>query len=59
MRFKKDKQVMAELLDLEYKDMQALSTVENENGTTVINCYERDFRTGQRGHKTITLKRKK
>lgn len=59
MRFKKDKQVMAELLEIQYSEVQDLYTVEKDNGTTVINCYERDFRTGQRGPKTITLTRKK
>lgn len=59
MRWKKDKEIMAELLEIPYAEVAALTTIEKDDGTTVINCYERDFRSGARGQKTITLKRKK
>lgn len=58
LRFRADRAVMADLLDVPLAEVSALSTVESDTGT-VINCWERDFRTGQSGKKTMTLKRPK
>lgn len=58
LRFRQDKAVMADLFDVPYSEIAALTTVENDTATT-INCLERDWRTGQSGKKTIVLKKKR
>ncbi|MDZ4102041.1 MAG: hypothetical protein U1E12_10240 [Hydrogenophaga sp.] len=62
LRFRQDKAVMADLFDVPYAEIAALSTVETQTAThtvTTINCLERDWRTGQSGKKTIVLKKKR
>lgn len=62
LRFRPDKVVMADLLDLSYSDVSALVTTEHETPThivTTINCFERDWRAGSSGKKTIVLKKPK
>lgn len=62
LRFRQDKQVMADLFDVPYSEIAALTTVESETKThivTTINCLERDWRTGQSGKKAIVLRKKR
>jgi hypothetical protein len=62
LRFRPDKVVMADLLDVPYSQVAELATVENESGThqvTTINYLERDWRAGTSGKNTIVLKRPK
>lgn len=62
LRWKSDRQVMAEVLDVSLAEVSALATVESETAghiVTTINCWERDFRTGQSGKKTMVLRTKK
>lgn len=62
LRFRPDKVVMADLLDVPYSQVAELVTTEHETAThqvTTINYLERDWRTGQSGKNTITLKKPK
>ncbi len=60
LRFRPDKVVMADLLDVPYSQVAELVTVEHETAThlvTTINFWERDWRAGKSGKNTITLKK--
>ncbi len=62
LRFRPDKVVMADLLDVPYAEVAALATTEAETSThqvTTINYLERDWRAGKSGKNHITLKRPK
>lgn len=59
VRWPKDKKVLAECMGENLADVAALTTVERPDGSTVITYLEKDFRTGERQQKSITLKGKK
>ena len=62
LKFRQDKAVMADLLDVPYSEVAGLTTSERETGAhlvTTINYLERDWRTGEGGKKAITLKKAK
>ena len=56
LREESDRRRMASAMAVPLDVINALQTVEKPNGTT-ITYYERDFRTGERGEKTINIKR--
>lgn len=56
LRGKPDKQTMASALGVPFESVDALQTIEGA-GATRISYIERDFRTGERGEKTITIRR--
>ena len=62
LRFRPDKVVMADLLDVPYSQVAELATVEHETAThqvTTINYLERDWRAGTCGRNAIKLRRPK
>lgn len=59
LRWPKDKKILAECMDEPLGEVATLTTIEKSDGSTVITYLEKDFRTGDRERKTITLKRKK
>lgn len=59
LRWGRDKKLMAELLEEPLSEVLSLSTVEKPDGSTVITYLERDFRSGHRERKSITLRGKK
>lgn len=59
LRWPKDKKVLAECMDEPLAEVAGLTTVEKPDGSTVITYLEKDFRTGHRERKSITLKGKK
>lgn len=59
LRWLKDKKVLAECMAEPLQEVASLSTIEKPDGSTVITYLEKDFRTGERERKTITLRPKK
>ena len=59
LRWPRDKKVLAECLGETFDEINTLQTVERPDGSTVITYIEKDFRTGHRARKNITLKGKK
>lgn len=59
LRWPKDKKVLAECMGEPLSEVESLSTLEQKDGATVITYLEKDFRTGARERKTITLRGKK
>lgn len=58
LRTRSDKKTMADFLDVEYKDIAELQTIESEDKKkTTIMYIERDFRIGKTTKDTITLTR--
>lgn len=58
LRWPKDRKVIAECMDEPLAEIASLTTLEDQRGTS-ITYLERDFRTGHRERKTITLRRRK
>lgn len=59
LRWPKDKKVLAECMDEPLAEIASLKTIERPDGVTEINYLEKDFRSGTRSKKTITLRGKK
>lgn len=59
LRWPKDKKVLAECMAEPLAVIESLSTVEKPDGSTVITYLEKDFRSGFRAQKSITLKGKR
>lgn len=59
VRWPKDKKVLAECMGETVDEISSLTTIEKPDGSTQITYLEKDFRSGHRERKTITLRGKK